>query len=144
MGPTRQDKRNGTAGKSTSSRAQAANYDLQPEVVIGAGEARAVAVAVNNLQHQNLAPQAASKDPPGHDVTSAGAIGDLIKQAVKAALAQSVIINAKTGGSTGSKHVKLPPFWMSNPVVWFKQIESTFDIKRIMNDKERFDYLTVS
>lgn len=37
--------------------------------------------------------------------------------------------------------IKLPPFWVSRPEVWFSQIEAQFAIAGIVNDKTKYNYI---
>lgn len=37
--------------------------------------------------------------------------------------------------------IKLPPFWMSNPLIWFTQVEAQFNVSRITSDRSKYDQI---
>lgn len=43
-----------------------------------------------------------------------------------------------------SVSVKIPPFWKSNPALWFCQIEAQFESNRIVSDKTKYNTVVAS
>lgn len=40
--------------------------------------------------------------------------------------------------------VKLPPFWATQPEVWFYQVETQFSLAKISSDRTKYDYIIAS
>ena len=61
-------------------------------------------------------------------------------QALAQALQQLNTGNA-AAPTVNATSVKLPQFWQGNPEVWFAQVESVFNTRKITTQKTKFDYV---
>lgn len=53
-------------------------------------------------------------------------------------------MDENNAADVSSTAVKIPPFWATDPVLWFAQIESQFATSRISNDKTKFHHVIAS
>lgn len=49
-----------------------------------------------------------------------------------------------TASGISAVNIKLPPFWPSDPEVWFAQVDAHFTTRRVTSQKARFDHVIAS
>ncbi|WP_333765289.1 hypothetical protein, partial [Streptomyces sp. IBSBF 2390] len=62
-------------------------------------------------------------------------------------LDKTVVEQSADAGSTriiNRVAVKVPPFWIENPSIWFAQIEAQFSISGVSTDQTKFDTVVAS
>ncbi len=53
-------------------------------------------------------------------------------------------VEATAPAALATVSVKLPPFWPSDPEVWFVQVEAYFTTRRITAQRTHFDHVVAS
>lgn len=56
-------------------------------------------------------------------------------------LENTIVDNPNVANQQYVTSLKLPPFWMSKPEIWFTQVEAQFNVARILSDRKRYDHV---